>query len=67
VLEPSTKPKTPWYFVDTSKGVIHIDQGLFLLDFEPKSIHGKPILEKLIREHQHHSNHKANQTPSSLP
>jgi len=31
--------------------------------------HTKPILEKIdgIGEHQHHSNYKANQTPSSLP
>jgi penicillin-binding protein-related factor A (putative recombinase) len=48
--------------------MIHIGQGFFLLDFEPKSIHhSKLILEKLIREHQHHNNYKANQTPSNLP
>jgi hypothetical protein len=48
--------------------MIHIGQEFFLLDFEPKSIHhSKLILGKLIREHQHHSNYKANQTPSKLP
>jgi hypothetical protein len=45
--------------------MIYIGQGFLLLDFEPKPIHhSKPIIGKLIREHQHHS--KANQTPSSL-
>jgi len=50
--------------------MIYIGQGFLLLDFEPKFFfHSKPILEKLmgLEKHQHHSNSKANQTPSSLP
>jgi hypothetical protein len=41
---------SPWYFVDIFKGVIHIDQGFLLLDFEPKSIHhSKPIIGNLFK------------------
>jgi penicillin-binding protein-related factor A (putative recombinase) len=37
--------------------MIYIGKGFLLLDFEPKSIHhSKPIIGKLIKEHQHHSN-----------
>jgi hypothetical protein len=50
--------------------MIYIGQKFFLLDFELNFIHrSKLILEKTdgIREHQYHSNYKANQTSSSLP
>jgi hypothetical protein len=39
----------PWHSIFISNGIIHIGQGFFLLDFEPKFVHhSKLILGKLM-------------------